>query len=167
MSSGYSLCLRKFLQRGEYGLLGCLLSWKRASNNANVIFKDLMVIVNIYQENSFIQKNDSNNNKPMMTVNIPFNSSQLGLYDVISKSRKFWILRVWIIIWWWKVTCKEGLVWKTIYNFRWRKVKLCNSPGKGIARPIYRKYLTALKNDIDASQKCDQKVRHVQSVRIL
>ncbi|ABS48299.1 bacterial regulatory s, luxR family protein [Yersinia pseudotuberculosis IP 32953] len=61
---------------------------KRASNNANVIFKDLMVIVNIYQENSFIQKNDSNNNKPMMTVNIPFNSSQLGLYDVISKIKK-------------------------------------------------------------------------------
>ncbi|EIT55195.1 luxR-family regulatory protein, partial [Yersinia pestis PY-103] len=46
---------------------------KRDSNNANVIFKDLMVIVNIYQENSFIQKNNSNNNKPMMTVNIPFN----------------------------------------------------------------------------------------------
>ncbi|EIS38936.1 bacterial regulatory s, luxR family protein, partial [Yersinia pestis PY-58] len=31
---------------------------KRDSNNANVIFKDLMVIVNIYQENSFIQKNN-------------------------------------------------------------------------------------------------------------
>ncbi|CQD43292.1 helix-turn-helix transcriptional regulator [Yersinia mollaretii] len=59
-----------------------------AAHKANVISKDFMVIVNIYQENSLIIKNSGSNNKPMMTVNIPFNSTQLDLYDIVSKIKK-------------------------------------------------------------------------------
>ena len=53
-----------------------------------MIFKDFMVIVNIYQESGFIAKCTSSNHTPMMTVNIPFNSSQLDIYDIISKIKK-------------------------------------------------------------------------------
>lgn len=55
---------------------------------ANVIFKDFMVIVNIYQESGFIARCTSSGHTPMMTVNIPFNSSQLDIYDIISKIKK-------------------------------------------------------------------------------
>ncbi|HEI6926509.1 TPA: LuxR family transcriptional regulator [Yersinia enterocolitica] len=61
---------------------------KKSIHLANVIFKDFMVIVNIYQESGFIAKCTSSGHTPMMTVNIPFNSSQLDIYDIISKIKK-------------------------------------------------------------------------------
>lgn len=60
-------------------------------HRVNMIFKDFMVIVNIYQDTGFIAKCTSSN-KPMMTVNIPFNSSQLDIYDIISKIKKILLI---------------------------------------------------------------------------
>ncbi|MFV8799373.1 helix-turn-helix domain-containing protein [Yersinia sp. LJYL362] len=59
---------------------------------ANVVFKDLMVIINIYQESETIDNCPSSSNKPMMTLNIPFKSNQLDIYNIISKIKKIFVI---------------------------------------------------------------------------
>lgn len=83
-----SLVKKVFNKDGDEDYLFVYPYEMNAAHKANVIFKDFMVIVNIYQESSLVIKNASNNNKPMMTVNIPFNSTQLDIYDIVSKIKK-------------------------------------------------------------------------------
>ncbi|CNH06035.1 LuxR family regulatory protein [Yersinia aldovae] len=83
-----SLLRKVFNKEGDEDYLFIRPYESKAAHKANVIFKDFMVIINIYQDSEFITKSINSSNKPMMTVNIPFNSNQLDIYDIISKIKK-------------------------------------------------------------------------------
>ncbi|CNL34466.1 putative luxR-family regulatory protein [Yersinia aldovae] len=50
--------------------------------NVNVIFKDHMVFVNFFK-NEYAISDNTNNNNPVVTLNIPFNSSKLDIYSIV------------------------------------------------------------------------------------
>lgn len=54
----------------------------------NVIFEDFMVIVNIYKDGFFSDESINEFDKPMLTVNIPFNSDRLDINEIVSKINK-------------------------------------------------------------------------------
>lgn len=54
----------------------------------NVIFEDFMVIVNIYKDGFFSDESVNEFDKPMLTVNIPFNSDRLDINEIVSKINK-------------------------------------------------------------------------------
>ncbi|ARB86393.2 MULTISPECIES: helix-turn-helix transcriptional regulator [Yersinia] len=61
---------------------------KKGNKKANVIFEDFMVIVNIYQDNGFLDQETNDADKPILTINIPFNSDKLDIDDIVNKINK-------------------------------------------------------------------------------
>ncbi|CNH99673.1 helix-turn-helix transcriptional regulator [Yersinia pekkanenii] len=87
-----SLLKQVFDKEGYEDYLFICLDETKAVHKANIIFKDFMVIVNIYQDNGVITNSTSSSNKPMMTINIPFNSNKLDIYNIISKIKKILVI---------------------------------------------------------------------------
>lgn len=61
---------------------------KEGNKKANVIFEDFMVIVNIYQDNGLLDQETHDTDKPMLTINIPFNSDNLDTDYIFNKINK-------------------------------------------------------------------------------
>jgi len=77
-----------FKEEGGGNLPAVSFCEHRSGGKENILFKDSMAIVNIYMESSESINDPSGSNNPMLTINIPFNSSRLDIYDVMSKIKK-------------------------------------------------------------------------------
>lgn len=79
---GLMSIIKKIISGIEYGCFVFSVDLKEHPRDINIIFKELMVIVNVFQ--SEISTSSGVGNNPIITINIPFNSNKLS-YDTLTK----------------------------------------------------------------------------------